>query len=331
MNLYSWQISAWRQLWQSGIDRLPHALLICGSPGIGKRSFANVFAKSLVCQRLSASNLPCGACDSCRFFEQNSHPDIRHVMPEAEVELDEADAKEKKPSEFITINQIRALGNFVSLTSHQNGRRVALISSAELLNINAANALLKMLEEPPQNTLFVLVTNNLSRILPTIRSRCRLLKLPIPDPREAGLWLAEQRCADSALNLALAGQAPLDALDISANADWQSQRKGFCDALASVPGDPIAVAELVQKIDAAVVLRWLQTWIYDLISLKTIQSHRYHTDQSNSLNKINKQFQLFDLLNFNDEIIASKRLIRHPLNIKLVWESLFIKYFNFMN
>lgn len=334
MILYPWQTSIWQQLWQSGIERMPQGLLLHGGAGIGKHAFAKTLAKSLLCTRRLATAQACGECDACRYFGQNAHPDFRLVTPEAEQESSEgaaaapAGAKEKKASEFVTINQIRALGDFIALTSHQNSGRVILISPAEQLNLNAANALLKMLEEPPPQTRFLLVTNHLGRILPTVLSRCRLLKMPMPNSAQASAWLAEQRCPEPDLNLALAGRAPLEALENGANAEWQIQRKRFCDALSEAnAGDPIAMAESVLKIAPASVLRWLQTWIYDLVSLQTTHKSRYHLDRAETQISLNKTVQLIDLLDFNLEISLAKRLIHHPLNPRLFWESLFIQYF----
>ena len=329
MNLLVWHKPIWEHLWQSGTERFPHALLLVGSAGIGKLAFAKMLAQSLLCQNRSVENHACGACSSCHFFTQNAHPDFRLVAPEADDESqDSADGKEKKASELITIRQIRELGDFVSLTSHQAGARVVLITKAEQLNLNAANALLKMLEEPPAETIFLLVANNLSRIIPTVRSRCRLLKMPVPGPVQASAWLGAQHCPEPDLNLALAGRAPLDALANGENAEWQAQRKRFCEALARpTESDAIGLAESVLKIGPATVIGWLQTWIYDLARLKFANENRYHLDQIRSQKNLNEKFQLIELLNFNAELNTAKRLIHHPLNPKLFWEFLFIKYF----
>ena len=329
MNLFNWHERIWEHLWQPGIERVPHALLLVGRTGIGKLAFAKALSQSLLCQNRSGDNQPCGECSSCHYFHQNAHPDFRLVAPQADEESqDAAEAKEKKASELITIQQIRELGEFVSLTSHQNGHRVVLITKAEQLNLNAANALLKMLEEPPPLTIFILVANHLSRILPTIRSRCRLLKMPVPNPAQASAWLSAQHCPEPDLNLALAGRAPLDALANGENPEWQGQRKRFCDALARPSeSDAISLAESVLKIGPTTVMGWLQTWVYDLVRLKITHENRYHVDQFKSQTNLNKNFRLVELMNFNSELNAAKRLIHHPLNPKLFWEFLFIKYF----
>ena len=329
MSLFYWQLHAWQDFWQTGIERIPHSLLLFGHAGTGKLLFAKALAQSLLCERRTIENRACAECISCRFFRRNAHPDFRLVSPESDEEsTNNGYAIDEKSSEFITINKIRELGQFINLTSHQNGRRVALIYPAEQLNLNAANALLKTLEEPPPQTILILVSNNLSRILPTIRSRCRLLKMPAPRPAHAVTWLSEQHCPEPTLNLAMAGGSPLDALANGENSEWQMQRQRFCKALAQpADGDAIALAESVLKIAPATVLSWLQTWIYDLIRLKITQKNRYHLDQIKTQNDLNKSSQLMELLNINSEISAAKRLIHHPLNPKLFWEFLFIKYF----
>jgi DNA polymerase III subunit delta' len=329
MNLYSWQLYLWGQLWQAGTERIPHALLLSGPSGTGKRAFAAVLTQSLLCKRPGANYLPCGNCEACHFFGQNAHPDFRLVQPEAEDENDDADGKDKKASEFITINQIRQLRDFIWLTSHQNGRRVAMIYPAEQLNMNAANALLKMLEEPPPQTIFILVANQLSRILPTVRSRCRMIKMPMPVHDQATAWLTQENCPEPALNLALAGGAPIEALALGQSPELQAQRKHFCAALARPENaDAIALAESIIKVPAPTVMRWLHTWIYDLMRAKASVEHRFHLDWSKSINNLNKKVQIIELYEFNSHLLDVKRLLNHPLNPKLFWESLFIKYFN---
>ncbi len=328
MNLYSWQLDLWQQLWQAGAERVPHAVLLCGPVGIGKRAFASVLAQSLLCKRTRADHLPCGDCDSCRYFGLSAHPDFRMVQPDVEDGNDESEVKDKKVSEVITIIKIRQLNDFISLTSHQNGRRAALIYPAEQLNINAANALLKMLEEPPPETIFILVTNQMSRILPTIRSRCRIVKMPAPSRDQATAWLAQENCPEPALHLALAGGAPLEALALGHSPELQGQRKDFCTALARPENaDVIALAESVIKLPPAAVMRWLHTWVYDLMRAKAIVENRFHVDMTKLINNLSKNIQPIELIKFNSELLDAKRLINHPLNPKLFWESLFIKYF----
>ncbi len=212
--LFPWQNNAWLQLQSLG-QHLPHALLFYGPTGIGKTAFAERFAQSLLCESPLADGHPCSTCGSCGWFTQYSHPDFRRVRPEvlddeAGVEEGDAEAGEvkkasksaKAPSKDIRIDQIRALGNFMNISTHRQGKRVVVLYPAEALNAASANALLKTLEEPPPNTIILLITNSLDRLLPTILSRCRQFALTMPTREEALLWLKTQDIKDPEGNLA---------------------------------------------------------------------------------------------------------------------------------
>ena len=186
--LYPWQAADWQRL-QTLRQRPPQALLLRGSAGIGKLLLATEFARSLLCRAPQADGLACGQCPSCRWFAQGTHPDFRLLQPESETEGEDSaegdDGKrKKKASKQIKVEQIRELAQFCSLSAHQGGRRVVLIQPAESMNPNAANALLKMLEEPPADLLFILVSHQYQQLLPTILSRCLSFPLALP---EAGL------------------------------------------------------------------------------------------------------------------------------------------------
>jgi DNA polymerase-3 subunit delta' len=205
-------------------ERFPHALLIHGARGTGKLALAEQVAQFLLCEKPAAR--PCGTCDGCRWFLAGSHPDFRRIEPEAlardpiaEPEEGEAPPKKGKPSTEIKVEQVRELAGFLNLRSHRGRLRVALVHPAEDVNANAANALLKGLEEPPAGAVFLLVSHRPSQLLPTIRSRCVALPVPIP-PRDAALeWLANQGAKKPERWLAYAGGAPLAALEYAANAE----------------------------------------------------------------------------------------------------------------
>src|SRR5476651_1859012 len=179
------QKKAWDQL-TSKLDRLPHALLFHGAPGVGKLALAERFAQLLLCEKRGQGTSPCGACEGCRWFLAGNHPDARFLEPEtlarqtavAEEGDEEKPRSSKQPSSEIKIEQVRALAGFVNVGSHRGGRRVAIVHPAEDMNTNAANALLKSLEEPPPGAMFLLVSHRPARLLPTIRSRC----VPVPVP-----------------------------------------------------------------------------------------------------------------------------------------------------
>jgi DNA polymerase-3 subunit delta' len=207
-------------------ERLPHALLIHGVRGTGKLALAERIAQFLLCEHPEAARKPCDACDGCRWFIAGSHPDWRRIEPEAlarapavEPEEGDAPAKKGKPSTEIKVEQVRELAGFLNLRSHRGRLRVALVHPAEEMNPNAANALLKGLEEPPAGAVFLLVSHRPARLLPTIRSRCVALPVSIPPREEALGWLSAQGAKSPARWLAYAGGAPLMALDYAGRAE----------------------------------------------------------------------------------------------------------------
>lgn len=208
------------------LERLPHALLLHGARGVGKLALAERIAQLLLCEHEDAARRPCGACGACRWFLAGNHPDFRRLEPEALMpeapegeEGEEGPAKRtKQPSLVIKVEQVRALSDFLYVGSHRGKRRVALVHPAEDMNPNAANALLKGLEEPPANAVFVLVSHRPARLLPTVRSRCVAVPVPLPAPEAARKWLADQGAKDAERWLAYAGGAPLRALEYAADA-----------------------------------------------------------------------------------------------------------------
>src|SRR3954471_11249416 len=219
------------------LDRLPHALLLHGPRGVGKLALAETMAQLLLCEHADLKARPCGKCDACRWYLAGNHPDFRRLEPEAIAKLppsmdeEEGTGKEseppakrtKQPSLFITVDQIRELAGFLNLQSHRGGVRIALIHPAEDLYLpNAANALLKSLEEPPAGAIFILVSHRPARLLPTVRSRCVAIPVPIPSREAALSWLSSQSIQNAEKWLAFAGGAPLQAVDYAADAaSWE--------------------------------------------------------------------------------------------------------------
>jgi DNA polymerase-3 subunit delta' len=221
------------------LERLPHALLVYGPRGVGKLALAETMAQLLLCE---GKPRPCGACDACRWFLGGNHPDFRRVEPEifwAE--------KPEKPSIIVKVEQVRELADFLYLRSHRGKLRVALVHPAEDMNENAANALLKGLEEPPPGAIFILVSHRPAQLLPTILSRCVKVPVPIP-PRETALqWLAAQKVPDAGRWLAYSGGAPLRAVEYAGQAQ-ALDRLLRSPAPVDTREDAERLAEALQKI-----------------------------------------------------------------------------------
>jgi DNA polymerase-3 subunit delta' len=214
------QSEAWQRL-TGLLDRLPHALLLHGPHGVGKLALAERFAQFLLCEKRGQGTQPCGSCEGCRWYLAGNHPDARIIEPEATArnlqlpeEGDAEPAREKrKPSVVIRIDEIRALAGFVNVKSHRAGLRVAIVHPADEITEQAANAMLKSLEEPPPGAVFLLVSGRPARLLPTIRSRCVPVPVPLPEAKAAAAWLKAQGVKNAERWLAFAGGAPLRALE----------------------------------------------------------------------------------------------------------------------
>ena len=327
---YPWQEETWKRLIGMGL-RLPHALLLYGRTGIGKLRLAEVLAQSLLCENRTEERLACGACPACAWFVAGNHPDFRRVQPEVlalaeeDAELgEEAAESKKKPSKQIKIEQIRALGDFLNVGSHRGGYRLVLIHPAESMNPGAANALLKSLEEPSAGVVFLLVSHQPSRLLPTVRSRCHALGLA-PPPRELSLrWLQEQGNEAGAAALSFAGDAPLQAASLSD--DEAETRRRLFELLSQPTTSALSLADFCQRLQPATVVDWMQKWSYDLVALASAGKARYNIEHEKKLTQLVQKMPRLELLRFCAALSSMKGIAEHPLNARLFFDDLFLSY-----
>ncbi len=318
--LYPWQQDDWTRL-QALRTRASQALLFQGMKGTGKLELALNFARTLLCRQPLDNGCACGECPACHWLLQGSHPDFRFLQPESETEEDEAG---KKASRQISVAQIRALSDFTGMTAHQGGRRVVIIHPAEAMNANAANALLKSLEEPPPGLLFILVTHKAQALLPTLLSRCLAFNVTVPDAATAVRWLAGQGIKNPADALALAGFSPLQAMQ---GADGSEAREKLLRAVRQPAAlDVFALADALQKTPQVLVVQWLQQWCYDLMSQKLTGKVRYHpADQANIAKRV-ENLDALNLARLQSYLQTAKKEAQHTLNPKLFFESLLFTY-----
>ena len=310
-------------------ERLPHALLLQGRAGIGKVEFARALAACVLCES-PKDGLACGQCASCHWLAQGNHPDYREIVPEAasddDEEGEEAARPDKAKSLVIKIDQVRAVSDFIALTTHRGGHRVLVIHPAESMPPAAANALLKTLEEPPARTLIVLVSDQPARLLATIRSRCRQVTLHAPDQGAALRWLAAEGVAGADEALAAAGGAPLLAREL-AQPEEAELRKRIVNELARPGGaDAMQLAAALDKGALPRLVFWMQTWVHDLVRVRAAGEPRHHIGQAQALRARAKGARLEALFDLDQDLAEARRLISHPLNARLVAEHLLMAY-----
>ena len=317
------------------MGRLPHSLLLVGAQGIGKGRFAMALAARLLCEQPTKDGA-CGACEACRWFAGGNHPDFRHVIPEADAEAPEAESstEKKKASRQILIDQIRLLEDFVFVGAHRNAARVVLVEPAEAMNVAAQNSLLKILEEPPASVYFILTSNRWRKLLPTIRSRCRVLALSRPDVAAAKRWLDISGYKDTHQLLPMLGNAPL----LLAEELDRGHGKAFGDLLSSfaAPGrDSLALATRWQSALAArneegvsmdAFVQLLQRWLFELSMVKSGGRCRLGKEEGASIAKIAAGAASGALIRCYNDLMKCRALASHPLNPQLFLEDIAERY-----
>lgn len=316
--------------WLQNRERFAHAWLVHGLAGIGKRQFALAAAASLLCES-PQNGLACGQCLACTWVASGNHPDLRRIRPDA-VAVQEGDdssqeasesasgTARKAPSRDIRVEQLRALHDWFNTATHRGGWRVAVLYPAEALNVISANALLKVLEEPPPNTVFLLTADAPDRLLPTLVSRCRRLPLPVPTPEQCLPWLKLQGLADAEPWLAVAGGAPLLALerargDDSACPAWLVQLLG---PLAQGRAPELApLADLLEKQTPIIWIDALQRLFVDLALANVQAPVRYFPGQAEAIVAVARQALPGRLADTAKWLSSQRAVADHPLNAKL--------------
>jgi DNA polymerase-3 subunit delta' len=257
--VYPWFEEQWQRVIRLHNDKhLPHALLLNGMPGIGKARLAEAIAGYVMCHQPQAM-APCGQCRSCMLLNSSGHPDLYFLRPE----------EVGKP---IKVDQVRQLTEFMHNTAQQGGYRAVVLEPAESMNLSAANALLKTLEEPGRDTLLILITHQLGQVLPTVRSRCQRLDCHPPDETLAVEWLCQQLSVEppeAQQLLKVVHGAPLAGLEFKKQGH-QALRADFLTALRDIlrqRTSPVEVASQFLKADLSLLLEWLQGLLADIIRI----------------------------------------------------------------
>jgi DNA polymerase-3 subunit delta' len=305
-----WHADVWKRL-QGRLrsKTLPHALLITGQPGLGKRRLAFDLATAMLCTAPDDGGVSCGDCRACRLVAQGAHPDFFAVEPE-------------EGKQNILIDQIRALGERLSLSSQYGSYRIGLIDPADRMNSAAANALLKTLEEPPANVVLLLTASRPSRLPATIRSRCQQVALAPPPEPVARAWLREHGTQGAQAALGLALGAPLRAIELDENGAlerWQEMLATLEEMRAGQIG-AVTAASRWQRLGRDAI-PMLQVICADLARLRAGGETRLGDD--GRLRKLASGLDLSGLHRYTEQLLQQRRHLEHPLNEQLVLESAF--------
>lgn len=305
-DLYPWQT----QLWQQYVElkqqqRIPHALLLTGVHGLGKNTFIHELVKSVLCLSPIDNAQACGQCHSCQLLQAGSHPDHIEIKPE-------------EAGKQIKIEQIRQLIDKQQLTPTVSSWKTVVISPAYAMNVNANNSLLKLLEEPQENTLIILVTSKPEKTPITVKSRCQNLHMATPEDNVAMDWIATHsnyQIDDITKKLLqLAKGAPLAAIEIiEANGveQYQQVTKDF-DILLTGEVNPVSLASSWQQYDLTQIIHQLQYDIKDRIVL--MQQEK--ADKSIIDSEIKKYWQILDCIIDTTRLLSSQNNINKTLLIE---------------
>lgn len=321
--IYPWQQPQWQHLQQGREQgRLPHALLLTGPEGLGKRHFALQLAHGLLCQQPDPQGEACGQCPRCQLITAGNHPDFFALSP-------------AEGSSVIKIDQIRALIESFSFKSQMGGYKVALIEPAERMNPSAANALLKTLEEPGEATLLILISSTQGRLPATIRSRCQKLAFSSPERALAVEWLRQQGHPQAEVALDLAMGAPLTALAYTDEACMERRQKLFNGLQQVILGqqDPVALAGKWYAEGLQESLTWMTGWVMDMIRLKSSSpmpaagiSHLANPDLRSALQPLAERLDFTQLFAHLDRLKKAGRLAETQVNSQLLLEDVLIPW-----
>jgi DNA polymerase-3 subunit delta' len=313
-----WLEPVWQQINRARLQsRLPHAMLLAGSEGVGKRLLADRLVHALLCAAPDEQGTPCGQCAACGWLQAGTHPDLLVLEPE-------------ETGKAIKVDQVRSLCTGLGITSHGGRYKVAVVRPAEAMNVNAANSLLKTLEEPTANTLLILESAAPGRLMATVRSRCQQLQVPLPSHEQALDWLTAHDLEGEAAtrSLLLAGGAPLRALALHQSgaealmADCLDQLQGVSEGRL----DPLAVASEWRGDDMALRLAGWRQWVQWLIRARLVPADAAAGKLAQKLQTVTESVDCQNLYAFLDRLDSALNTLGSGLNRQLVLEDLLIDW-----
>jgi DNA polymerase III subunit delta' len=297
--------------------RLHHAYLFVGAAGVGKKTIGLGLAKAVHCS-VATSDF-CGECADCTRIQAGNHPDVRFIEPLA-------------GKKEISIQQIRELEKELNLRSFSGNQKVVILDPATLMNLPAQNALLKTLEEPPRDSLLILIAPNLGGLLPTLRSRClRVSFAPLTRDQVAAFLVAQKQIPLEEAELLAA--MSMGSLEVVAAVDAQellTRRHRWVDLLLRVAsGDYRIAAETAEalagnKEESLRFLDWAESWYRDLLIYTVTQNREevVNADMLSQIQQVSVAVELEGLLARLAEAKEALAAIHRNLNRRMVLEAL---------
>ena len=316
MNIYPWQLSSWNEILLNK-TKMPHAQIFFGHKTEEINNFVNELSKSLLCSQPDNQNFACGICQDCLWMETN-HPDLKIVDFDSSID-------DSSNSNLINVSSARDAIKFLELTSHQkNGKKIVVIYDAERLTISASNALLKTIEEPPNNCLIFLTVKNIANLLPTITSRCRLIYLPKPSIDTANDFLKTTSNEDLIDYLEFFNNSPIELINEKENI---SQINTVINELKK--GEKIDLMNInASWLDNGLnwIINLLQKWSYEILLNKISQGYNYFPKYKNIINQLSLNADLKRLLMYQKTLNEIKTYAQKPVNKEINLNSAMIEY-----
>jgi DNA polymerase-3 subunit delta' len=301
---------------------IPHALLFIGIEGVGKQTAAMAMAMACNCMAIKPKHNPCGCCKSCRKIESDNHPDIILLKPSGP---------------FIRIGQIRDLCGTLAMKPYEARLRVVIISDAQAMNPSAGNALLKVLEEPPDRTILILTALQTSDLLPTIVSRCQHIRFNPVSQKNLESLLIQRHGAnpDQAKIIAIMANGSVSKAVSMINSinrvNWVNRRIWLINEVESLPvssmGSRMAFAEKLSKSKEILAesLEVIKFWFRDLVVCKYDPEKIINRDLNDKILRVSKKMNVISLISKIDDIESAQKNIQANTNLRLTLEVLIMR------
>ena len=342
--LFPWHTDVFRA-WHA-LPKHAHAYLVIAPDDTGGENLLSHLATSVLCESPLPSHEACSVCASCQLIAASSHPDHRIIRPSMlDINHPIEELRPEKPSKEIGIGQVRELANMVNQTSHRGGMRVVQVYPAHKLNTNAANALLKTLEEPPEHTLFLLLAHDVKQILPTIVSRCQRINAPAPSVNIAVDYLNQHSANQPnwAEQVMTENGAVLRVAELH-NSNYFTLQNQFAQELSHgkqvnflklaeqfdkyiKDADKARLAGEPHTVDMSTLIMWLQRWLHDLLTVtQNAGQARYYPTHAAALQKLAANTNPIKLHDWQLQLLKEQRSSEHPLSVRTWLEKLFLQY-----